>query len=113
MTAAAWVLTALGAVLQLAGVGLVFYDIAEDRREAQAVLAQKGVPGREPKDALWVSSVGAGGYELQQALADLVALKEWLSGRLEGGLGRRAAGAWLVLVGIVVATAGSFTGLVG
>lgn len=78
----------------------MFYDIFKDRGEARAVLAQEATPGWEVKDALFVSSVGAGGYELQQALADLVALKEWLSRRLEGGPGRRAAGGWLVPAGI-------------
>ena len=107
MRVAEWILTVSGAALQLVGVALVFYDIADDRRQALRVLTERGTPGSEAKDALFVASVGAGGYELQQAVADLVALRNWMSARLRGGIGRREWGASLILAGIVVAAAAS------
>jgi hypothetical protein len=111
MRVAEWVLAALGAALQFVGVALVFIDISEDRNQARAILGDRGQVKHDLDAAMETITYGAVGPAIQQAAADIIRLREWLSTRLEGGLGRRALGAYLILAGIAVTTAAAMVTL--
>lgn len=105
MRVAEWILTAVGAALQLVGVALVFIDISEDRKQARDILGDRGQVQHDLDSAMETVTYGAAAPAIQQAAADIVRLREWVSTRLESGLGRRAVGAYLILAGIAIATA--------
>lgn len=113
MVLAEWLLTALGALLQFGGVALVFFDISEDRKQARQIIGSRGQVTHDLESALESLTYGTSGPAIQQAAADIVRLRLWLSERLEGGLGRRKLGAYLILLGIAAGTAGAMLTLAG
>ncbi len=99
MPALTYVLGMVASVLQLVGVSLALLDSKVDRRDSTELL---GPQGEEPNFLSYGIRNDLEGYERDKAAAALVGLKKRLSERLEGGLGRRLLGAWLVIGGILL-----------
>ena len=107
----AYFLTILGGVVQLVGVALVFGELKSARMAAADILVERGEIAQDVMSQLRQGVSGGAGRDADQALSDMVVLRNRLSEYLRAGLWQRRLAAGLVLAGIAITTIGATVAL--